>query len=93
MTVSCSFLLTSISPYSFLLPHFIVVRLQVGIRLTSLFCYSGRTERQALADASNRPQPKVVRTPSRRHQRRLSGSENQPHNNQSNCKCKILFNL
>ena len=41
------------------------------------YCYSGRTERQALADALNRPAPTVVRTPSKRHHRRAS-LENQP---------------
>ena len=34
--------------------------------------YSGRTEKQAQAEGTNRPPPKVVRTPSKRHQRRSS---------------------
>ena len=34
--------------------------------------YSGRTEKQVQAENPNRPQPKVVRKPSKRHQRRSS---------------------
>ncbi len=56
---------------------------------TCSWFFSGRTERQALADATNRPQPKVVRTPSRRHQRRLSGSEVAPNANQSHREWRV----
>lgn len=45
----------------------------VNLNTTQFTCIcSGRTEKQALADASNRQQPKVVRRPSKRHQRRES---------------------
>lgn len=36
------------------------------------FVCSGRTEKQMAAEAMNRPAPQVVRTPSKRHQRRNS---------------------
>ena len=42
--------------------------------------YSGRTEKQAQADGTNRPPPKVVRTPSKRHQRR-SSADSLPNGN------------
>ncbi|KAK2159671.1 hypothetical protein LSH36_148g02077 [Paralvinella palmiformis] len=38
----------------------------------SKYRYSGRTERQILTEAANRPAPQVVRRPSKRHQRRSS---------------------
>ncbi|XP_074650162.1 band 4.1-like protein 4 isoform X1 [Tubulanus polymorphus] len=45
-------------------------------QLGSKYRYSGRTEKQALSDAAAiRPEPQVLRTPSRRHQRRSAGSD------------------
>ena len=59
------------------------------------FCHSGRTEKQVLADSmSNRPAPQVVRTPSKRHQRRAStGAESLPdgESNASNAKILTVF--
>ena len=40
--------------------------------------FSGKSDRQVLADIGNRPEPKVMRTPSKRYSRRSSSMECNP---------------